>query len=168
MSPAAGVLMGLLLSLRSHSTVMRRWPCSVEQIVYLRCAFRSATIRCPRGFLSHVNICRQSASVLRYGTRALVRSFAQRGQYEDVYAAQASARGPVWTPINPADGRADRTQKFGGDAPMKRPAQPEEIAPAFVFLASPSCSSYIHGGNSADHWRLLRRINLRRNAGAQG
>jgi hypothetical protein len=108
MSPAAGVLMGLLLSLRSHSTVMRRWPCSVEQIVYLRCAFRSATIRCPRGFLSHVNICRQSASVLRYGTRALVRSFAQRGQYEDVYAAQASARGPVWTPINPADGRADR------------------------------------------------------------
>jgi Enoyl-(Acyl carrier protein) reductase len=35
--------------------------------------------------------------------------------------------------------------KFGGDTPMKRPAQPEEIAPAFVFLAAPSCSSYITG-----------------------
>ena len=35
--------------------------------------------------------------------------------------------------------------KFGSDTPMKRPAQPEEIAPAFVFLAAPSCSSYITG-----------------------
>src|SRR5262245_30216428 len=36
-------------------------------------------------------------------------------------------------------------RKFGSDTPMKRPAQPEEIAPAFVFLAAPSCSSYITG-----------------------
>ncbi len=35
--------------------------------------------------------------------------------------------------------------KFGADTPMKRPAQPEEIAPAYVFLASPHCSSYITG-----------------------
>jgi len=35
--------------------------------------------------------------------------------------------------------------KFGTDTPMKRPAQPEEIAPAFVFLAAPSCSSYLTG-----------------------
>ena len=35
--------------------------------------------------------------------------------------------------------------KFGSDTPMKRPAQPEEIAPAFVFLAAPVCSSYITG-----------------------
>jgi NAD(P)-dependent dehydrogenase (short-subunit alcohol dehydrogenase family) len=35
--------------------------------------------------------------------------------------------------------------EFGADVPMKRPAQPEEIAPAFVFLASPQCSSYITG-----------------------
>ena len=40
---------------------------------------------------------------------------------------------------------ADRIAKFGSDTPMKRPAQPEEIAPAFVFLAAPSCSSYITG-----------------------
>ena len=41
--------------------------------------------------------------------------------------------------------RPDRIAKFGSDTPMKRPAQPEEIAPAFVFLAAPSCSSYITG-----------------------
>jgi NAD(P)-dependent dehydrogenase (short-subunit alcohol dehydrogenase family) len=40
---------------------------------------------------------------------------------------------------------AERVATFGGDTPMKRPAQPEEIAPAFVFLAAPSCSSYITG-----------------------
>ena len=34
---------------------------------------------------------------------------------------------------------------FGSTVPMKRPAQPEEIAPAYVFLASPQCSSYITG-----------------------
>ena len=41
--------------------------------------------------------------------------------------------------------QADDVSKFGADVPMKRPAQPEEIAPAFVFLASPHCSSYITG-----------------------
>ena len=57
----------------------------------------------------------------------------------------AVAPGPVWTPLNPADKDADHVSKFGSDTPMKRPAQPEEIAPAYVFLASASCSSYITG-----------------------
>jgi NAD(P)-dependent dehydrogenase (short-subunit alcohol dehydrogenase family) len=55
------------------------------------------------------------------------------------------APGPVWTPLNPADQDAEKVAKFGASVPMKRPAQPEEIAPAFVFLAAPSCSSYITG-----------------------
>lgn len=55
------------------------------------------------------------------------------------------APGPVWTPLNPADQDAEKVVKFGASVPMKRPAQPEEIAPAFVFLAAPSCSSYITG-----------------------
>ena len=57
----------------------------------------------------------------------------------------AVAPGPVWTPLNPADRPAEKVAKFGADTPMKRAAQPEEIAPAFVFLAAPSCSSYITG-----------------------
>jgi hypothetical protein len=57
----------------------------------------------------------------------------------------AVAPGPVWTPLNPADRDADGMSNFGSETPMKRPAQSEEIAPAFVFLAAPSCSSYITG-----------------------
>lgn len=57
----------------------------------------------------------------------------------------AVAPGPVWTPLNPSDKQADDVAKFGSQTPMKRPAQPEEIAPAFVFLASPQMSSYITG-----------------------
>ncbi len=57
----------------------------------------------------------------------------------------AVAPGPVWTPLNPSDQDEDKIEKFGSKTPMKRPAQPEEIAPAYVFLASPQCSSYITG-----------------------
>ena len=53
--------------------------------------------------------------------------------------------GPVWTPLNPSDKPARKVKKFGQDTPMGRPAQPEEIAPAYVFLASAHCSSYITG-----------------------
>jgi NAD(P)-dependent dehydrogenase (short-subunit alcohol dehydrogenase family) len=53
--------------------------------------------------------------------------------------------GPVWTPLNPSDKTAEQVAVFGADTPMKRPAQPEEIAPAFVFFASNTDSSYITG-----------------------
>lgn len=57
----------------------------------------------------------------------------------------AVAPGPVWTPLNPADAPARKVGKFGQQNPMGRPAQPEELSPAYVFLAAPSCSSYISG-----------------------
>jgi len=57
----------------------------------------------------------------------------------------AVAPGPVWTPLNPADKPAEKVKDFGAQSKMKRPAQPEELAPAFVFLASPQMSSYITG-----------------------
>jgi NAD(P)-dependent dehydrogenase (short-subunit alcohol dehydrogenase family) len=53
--------------------------------------------------------------------------------------------GPVWTPLNPSDKTDDKVAVFGADTPMKRPAQPEEIAAAFVFFASNADSSYITG-----------------------
>ncbi len=57
----------------------------------------------------------------------------------------AVAPGPVWTPLNPSDKEGEDVAQFGANTPMKRPAQPEEIAPAYVFLASPQLSSYITG-----------------------
>jgi NAD(P)-dependent dehydrogenase (short-subunit alcohol dehydrogenase family) len=51
----------------------------------------------------------------------------------------------VWTPLNPSDKEDDDVSQFGAKTPMHRPAQSEEIAPAYVFLASPHCSSYITG-----------------------
>ncbi len=55
------------------------------------------------------------------------------------------APGPVWTPLNPADRPGEAVSKFGASTPMGRPAQPEEIAPAYVFLASAHTSSFITG-----------------------
>ena len=57
----------------------------------------------------------------------------------------AVAPGPVWTPLNPSDKKAADVAHFGESAPMRRPAQPEEVAPAFVFLASAQCSGYVSG-----------------------
>ncbi|HEX2603081.1 MAG TPA: SDR family oxidoreductase [Oxalicibacterium sp.] len=58
----------------------------------------------------------------------------------------AVAPGPVWTPLNPAD-RSDPEEiaQFGAQTSYGRPAQPEELSPAYVFLASAACSSYITG-----------------------
>jgi NAD(P)-dependent dehydrogenase (short-subunit alcohol dehydrogenase family) len=73
-------------------------------------------------------------------TKSLAQSVLDRG-----IRVNCVAPGPVWTPLNPADAPPDKVAKFGSSVPMKRPAQPEEIAPAFVFLASPVDSSYVTG-----------------------
>lgn len=73
-------------------------------------------------------------------TKALATNVADLG-----IRVNAVAPGPVWTPLNPADQPADEVEDFGKSTSMKRPAQPEEVAPAFVFLAAPSCASYITG-----------------------
>jgi NAD(P)-dependent dehydrogenase (short-subunit alcohol dehydrogenase family) len=57
----------------------------------------------------------------------------------------AVAPGPVWTPLNPADSPPEKIKDFGKNTDLQRPAQPEELSPAYVFLAAPSCASYITG-----------------------
>jgi NAD(P)-dependent dehydrogenase (short-subunit alcohol dehydrogenase family) len=64
---------------------------------------------------------------------------------DDGIRVNAVAPGPVWTPLNPADQSPEKIAQFGADTDMKRPAQPEELSPAYVFLASAVCSGYITG-----------------------
>ena len=75
-------------------------------------------------------------------TKALSLELIDRG-----IRVNAIAPGPVWTPLNPADPGLppDEVAKFGKQTPIGRPAQPEELAPAYVFLASDADSSYITG-----------------------
>jgi NAD(P)-dependent dehydrogenase (short-subunit alcohol dehydrogenase family) len=83
-------------------------------------------------------------SLTKGGIHAFTRSLSEHLLDRGI-RVNAVAPGPVWTPLNPADKTAEEITEFGADTGMKRPAQPEEIAPAFVFLAAPSCSSYITG-----------------------
>jgi NAD(P)-dependent dehydrogenase (short-subunit alcohol dehydrogenase family) len=73
-------------------------------------------------------------------TKSLASNLVGRG-----IRVNAIAPGPVWTPLNVTDKTEAGVARFGEDVPMKRPAQPEEIAPSIVFFASPIHSSYITG-----------------------
>lgn len=72
-------------------------------------------------------------------TKALAKEALERG-----VRVNAVAPGPVWTPLIPSTMPPDKVAHFGEQSPMKRPAQPAELAPTYVFLATPD-SSYITG-----------------------
>ena len=73
-------------------------------------------------------------------TKSLAQNLVEKG-----IRVNCVAPGPVWTPLNPSDKPAKEVAEFGADTPMKRPAQPEEIAPAYVYFASDVDSSYVTG-----------------------
>ena len=73
-------------------------------------------------------------------TKSLAQNLVEKG-----IRVNCVAPGPVWTPLNPSDKPAKDVAEFGADTPMERPAQPEEIAPAFVYFASEADSSYVTG-----------------------
>jgi NAD(P)-dependent dehydrogenase (short-subunit alcohol dehydrogenase family) len=73
-------------------------------------------------------------------TKALARNLVDRK-----IRVNCVSPGPVWTPLNVADKAPEEVAMHGAATPMKRPAQPEEIAPAFVFFASNADSSFITG-----------------------
>jgi NAD(P)-dependent dehydrogenase (short-subunit alcohol dehydrogenase family) len=73
-------------------------------------------------------------------TKALAQDLAPRG-----IRVNCVAPGPVWTPLNPAERAPDDVRHFGAKQPFGRPAQPEEVAPSYVFFAAHASSSFISG-----------------------
>lgn len=73
-------------------------------------------------------------------TKSLAQQLVERG-----IRVNCVSPGPIWTPLNVADKEPEEVAKHGADTPMKRPGQPEEVAPSFVFFASDADSSYITG-----------------------
>jgi NAD(P)-dependent dehydrogenase (short-subunit alcohol dehydrogenase family) len=73
-------------------------------------------------------------------TKSLAQNLVDRG-----IRVNCVSPGPIWTPLNVADKEPKGVSQHGADTPMKRPGQPEEVAPAYVFFASEADSSYISG-----------------------
>lgn len=90
-----------------------------------------------------------SSTLLDYAaTKGAIHAFTKslaQNLVEKKIRVNCVAPGPVWTPLNPSAKPAEEVVEFGADNPMGRPAQPEEIAPTYVFLASNADSSYITG-----------------------
>ena len=73
-------------------------------------------------------------------TKALAQQLVEKG-----IRVNCVSPGPVWTPLNVVDKEPKEVAKHGADTPLKRPGQPEEVAPAYVYFASNTDSSYVTG-----------------------
>lgn len=87
-------------------------------------------------------------------TRATAQQVVKRG-----IRVNAVAPGPVWTPLIPASFNKEKVKSFGKEVPMGRAAQPHEIAPSYVFLAS-SDSSYYSGQFLHPNGELYQHLGL--------
>ncbi|RXR24870.1 SDR family oxidoreductase [Oerskovia turbata] len=97
--------------------------------------------------VSSIQAYQPSTSLLDYAsTKAAINNFtvnlaAEVG--ERGIRVNAVAPGPIWTPLQPATQPPEKIEQFGADTPLGRAGQPAEVAPAFVFLASPADASYV-------------------------
>lgn len=81
-----------------------------------------------------------SKSAVHALTYSLAQALVDRG-----IRVNCVAPGPVWTPLIPATLAPGHVESFGDQVPMGRPAQPDEVAPSYIFLAAPRLSSYYTG-----------------------
>lgn len=91
-----------------------------------------------RGSPSLVDYASTKGAIVAF-TRSLALQLAERK-----IRVNAVAPGPIWTPLIPATFPEEKVATFGSDVPLKRPGQPEEVAPSYVFLASDD-SSFMTG-----------------------
>lgn len=102
------------------------------------CIINTASVTAYRGSPRLLDYSASKGAIVSF-TRSLSQQLVERG-----IRVNAVAPGPIWTPLIPASFDAQAVSEFGGDVPMKRPGQPAEVAPCFVFLASQD-SSYMSG-----------------------
>ncbi|WP_411345830.1 SDR family oxidoreductase [Paenibacillus sp. WLX1005] len=98
----------------------------------------STSVTAYRGQPTLIDYSSTKGAILSF-TRALSMNLAEKG-----IRVNGVAPGPIWTPLIPASFDEEEVAKFGQSQPMKRPGQPEELAPAYVYLASTD-SSYVSG-----------------------
>jgi NAD(P)-dependent dehydrogenase (short-subunit alcohol dehydrogenase family) len=103
------------------------------------CVINTASVNGLRGNKTLIDYSATKGAVLAL-TYSLAQALLDRG-----IRVNAVAPGPVWTPLIPATFDEDHVASFGAHAPYGRPAEPDEIAPSYVFFASPLLSSYYSG-----------------------
>lgn len=99
----------------------------------------TASVNGLRGNASLIDYSATKGAVIAF-TYALAQSLAKRR-----IRVNCVAPGPVWTPLIPATMPQEKVDSFGDHAPFERPAQPDEIAPSYVFFAADQLSSYYSG-----------------------
>jgi NAD(P)-dependent dehydrogenase (short-subunit alcohol dehydrogenase family) len=99
----------------------------------------TASVNGLRGNASLMDYSATKGAVIAF-TYALAQSLAKRR-----IRVNCVAPGPVWTPLIPATMSQEKVESFGGNVPLGRPAQPDEIAPSYVFFAADQLSSYYSG-----------------------
>ncbi|HMI41292.1 MAG TPA: SDR family oxidoreductase [Sphingomicrobium sp.] len=134
----------------SDEQLRRTFQTNIFSMFYLTQAARphlkkgAAIINC-----TSVTMYKGSKDLLDYSaTKGAITAFTRslsQNLVDDGIRVNAVAPGPIWTPLNPSGGQPpEEIKDFGKDTPMKRPGQPNEVAPAFLFLACKD-SSYMTG-----------------------